>query len=227
MTKRSSLRLLGVLVAVAAFGLASTAWATTITISNTDPISIPAAGSATGAGKADPYPSSIVVGGILDVVVDLNVTLSSLSHSWTDDIYIVLEGPTGQSLVLWNDAGGGTSVLAVDITFDDEAPGKIPNFGPLGAGSYQVSQYGRIPGAAGTAPAPNPGFGGNLGLFDGLDANGTWNLWAFDDANFDTGVVMNGWSLTFETRPIPEPTAAVLFAVGTFVVGGTLRRQRR
>jgi hypothetical protein len=100
---------------------------------------------------------------------------------------------------------------------------------PVGSGSYQVSQYGSIPGTADTAPAPPFEDGDDLGVlgdFNYLDPNGTWDLYAYDDANGDDGFLSNGWSLTFETQPIPEPTAAVLFAVGTFVVGGTLRRRR-
>jgi hypothetical protein len=84
----------------------------------------------------------------------------------------------------------------------------------------------RFPTLPNTAPAPNPGFGGDLSRFDGLGPNGDWKLFAYDDANGDSGELAGGWSITFETRPIPEPTAAVLFAVGTFVGGGTLRRQR-
>ena len=69
--------------------------------------------------------------------------------------------------------------------------------------------------------------GGDLSLFNGLDPNGTWKLYAYDDSfSWGGGELVDGWSLTFETQPIPEPTAAVLFAVGSFVVGGTLRRQR-
>jgi len=220
MTKNRSLHFLGALLVAAAISIASTASATTISFANPDPISIPT------AGKADTYPSSIAVSGIVETVVDVNVTLSGLYHSYSDDLYFVLEGPSGQSIVLWNDAGGSTSLFNASIVFDDEAAGAIPDFGLFGSGSYQVSQYGSIPGAADTAPAPDPGFGGNLANFDGLDPNGTWNLYAYDDANGDYGTLSGGWSLTFETQPIPEPTAAVLFAVGSFVVGGTLRRRR-
>lgn len=125
-----------------------------------------------------------------------------------------------------NDAGGGNSFFA-SVVFDDEAAGPIPyTSAPSTGTSYQVSQYDSVPGGADTAPAPNPGLGGNLALFDGLDPNGAWNLYTYDDSFDDRGSVQGGWTLTFETQPIPEPTAAVLFAVGTFVVGGTLRRRR-
>ena len=220
MTKTQSLHLLGALFVAVTFGLASTASATTVSFVNTTAISIP------DSGKGNPYPTTINVGPIEEIVVDVNVTLIGLSHTWPDDLYFVLEGPTGASLVLWNDAGGSSDLFGISVIFDDEAAGPIPNFGPVVNPSYQVSQYGSIPGPSDTAPAPNPGFGGDLSRFDGLDPNGNWNLYVYDDASRDSGRLAGGWAITFDTKPIPEPTAAVLFAVGTFVVGGTLRRQR-
>ncbi len=221
--------LLSALFFAVAVGLAATASASTFTFANTDLISIPTAGTIPAAGKGDPYPSEIVVSGIpgTEEVVDLNVTLSGLSHSHSDDLYFVLEGPTGGSIVLWNDAGGNYALFGVSVVFDDGATGAIPNSGPVISGSYQVSQYGSIPPPDDTFPAPNPGMGGDLSLFNGLDPNGTWKLYAYDDSfSGGGGELVDGWSLTFETQPIPEPTAAVLFAVGTFVGGGRLRRQR-
>jgi subtilisin-like proprotein convertase family protein len=223
MTKSNSLHLLGALFLVLTVGLAGTASATIVSFANSSPIVIPE------AGKANPYPSSITVSGIIENVVDVDVTLSGLDHGYADDLYFVLKGPTGTAVVLWNDAGGNTALFGASVVFDDGAAFAIPDSGPVGSGSYQVSQYGSIPGTADTAPAPpfkDGDYLGVLGDFNNQGANGDWNLYAYDDANGDEGVLVDGWSLTFETQPIPEPTAAVLFAVGTFVVGGTLRRRR-
>lgn len=221
MTKILSPLLFGALFVAGTFGLAATASATTFTIANTDGISLPV------AGKATTYPSTISVAGVVDeIIVDINIELSGIVHDRADNLYFVLEGPTGESIVLWSDAGGDNPLFGISVVFDDEAAGPIPDSGPISAGSYQVSQFGSPPGAADTAPAPNPGFGGDLANFDGLDPNGDWKLYAYDDAFFGSGdASIAGWSITIETQPIPEPTAAVLFAVGTFVVGGTLRRR--
>jgi len=219
MTKTRSLRLLGALFVAVTFGFASTASADTISFANTNPITIT-------DGKASPYASSIAVSGIVETVVDVNVTLSGLTHPYANDLYFVLEGPGG-ALVLMNDAGGENPLFGVSVIFDDDPLlDPIPYSAPFGSGSYNVSQYDSPPPPADTAPAPNPGLGGNLGIFNFLDPNGTWNLYTYDDTFGGVGELAGGWSITFETRPIPEPTAAVLFAVGTFVVGGTLRRQR-
>jgi hypothetical protein len=229
MTKTNFLHLLGALFFALACGLASTASATTFNFANSQAISIPKAGTNPPAGQGDPYPSEILVSGIPEdeFVVDINLTLSGLSHDNADDLYFVLEAPTGESIVLWNDAGGNFPLFGVTVIFDDGAVGAIPNSGPVVSGDYQVSQYGSIPGPDDTFPAPNPGFGGDLSLFNGDDPNGTWKLYAYDDSFFGgKGELSDGWALTFETQPIPEPTAALLFAVGAFVVGGALRRQR-
>jgi subtilisin-like proprotein convertase family protein len=224
MKRSNTLRLATAVFAAALLGLASNASAAMYTFPNTDPISIPGSGS---SGQGDPYPSKILVAGITDeVVIDVNVTVNDVDHTFSDDIYIVLEGPTGQSLLLWNDAGGGANLFGIDITFDDQALAPIPDSASFTSGSYQVSQYDQPPGPADTAPAPYPGFGGSLADFNALDPNGTWNLFAYDDAGGDSGTAIGGWSISFDTRPIPEPSAALLFAVGSFVVGGTLRRRR-
>jgi hypothetical protein len=155
--------LLGAFVITIAFGVASAASALTETFTNPDTITVPT------AGQGSPYPSTINVAGIVETVVDVNVTLNDLSHTYASDLYFVLEGPTGQALVLMNDAGGGNSFFA-SVVFDDEAAGPIPyTSAPSTGTSYQVSQYDSVPGGADTAPAPNPGLGGNLALFDGLE----------------------------------------------------------
>ena len=109
--------------------------------------------------------------------------------------------------MLWNDAGGNYELFGVSVVFDDGASGAIPDSGPVVRGSYQVSQYGSIPLPDGPFPAPNPGMGGgDLSLFNGLDPNGTWKLYAYDDSfRWAGGELVDGWSLTFETQRSRNP----------------------
>ena len=44
----------------------------------------------------------------------------------------------------------------------------------------------------------------NLSTFDGMAANGTWNLWVVDDENLDMGSIAS-WSLTITTTGPPPP----------------------
>ncbi|MFM6671066.1 MAG: S8 family serine peptidase, partial [Dolichospermum sp.] len=56
--------------------------------SNPNPITIPDSGTST------PYPSTINVSGLSGNINSLKVTLTNLSHTWPDDIDVLLVGPT-------------------------------------------------------------------------------------------------------------------------------------
>src|SRR5205823_7554770 len=93
---RRSLRELLALVLIAAM-LASAfaaptrpARAATQTFTNPAAITIPS-----GPGAASPYPSTINVSGFTGSVVKVTVTLNNISHTFPDDVDILLVGPTG------------------------------------------------------------------------------------------------------------------------------------
>jgi large repetitive protein len=179
------------------------------------------------SGPANPYPSSILVSGTGTSLTSLTVDFFELGHIYPGDIYAVLEGPTGAAVVLMSDVGGDADITGVDLTFDDAAAGTIPDNGPIVSGTYQVSQYGdaeTLP-----APAPSPAFGTNLSTFAGLDPNGTWNLWLYDDANGDGGSLAGGWGLNLEFDPaqIPVPASALLLLTGLGTLAGVGRMRRR
>jgi extracellular elastinolytic metalloproteinase len=165
----------------------------------TAPITIPS------SGAGSPYPSANTVSGIGTSVSDVNVLLNGLSHTWPDDIDILLVGPQGQNLKILSDAGGSTDVVNANVTFDDSAAGLVPDSGPLATGSYRPSDY--EAGDTFPAPAPAPSGATTLATFNGTDPNGTWNLFVVDDAGGDTGSI-TGWCLEIVTAgPTPTPTA--------------------
>ncbi len=217
------LRMIQLAVACAAVLVAAVqVQAAITTFANTTSITVPT------DGIGDPFPSVISVSGITSVT-DLNVNLFGLSHTYPDDILLVLEGPTGAAVSLMSDAGDYHDVSSIDFSFDDEAAGKIPDLGPLTAGSYQVSQHNApetLP-----SPAPNIGFGGDLSMFDGLDPTGDWNLFVFDEASGDGGSFAGGWSLTFDASsssvasPVPEPSTFAIW--GLLALCGIGWRRRR
>ena len=214
-----SLWLLAAVVAVAGFCLAAPALAGAATFSNADPITINGATGQCGngtrvTGKATPYPSQIDVSG-LGTVSDVNVTLTGVSHTWSDDVGVLLVGPGGQSTILMADSGGSDDMNGLNLTFDDAAAGSLPDFSQIAGGTYAptvgTTQIGSTVGGCPhefPAPAPAGPYGSALSEFNGTDPNGTWSLYVTDDTAGDVGQISGGWSL--------EITAATYDFTGFF-----------
>jgi subtilisin-like proprotein convertase family protein len=151
---------------------------------------------ATGDGSPGaPYPSNISVSGLPTSGVSIkSVNINGLSHTWSDDIDIVLQSPTGTNVVLMSDVGGADPLGNVNYAFSDAGGPMNPTVGN-GSGTYHPTNNG----ASDTWPAPGPGtlsqaspamsdFTGNF--------NGVWKLFVADDTFFDTGNIAGGWSIT-------------------------------
>jgi len=151
------------------------------------------------SGQGAPYPSSILVSGLVGTVADVKVTLSGFGHEFPDDVDILLVGPAGQSVVLMADMGGFDTVGNVSLTFDDAAPAPVPNETLIVSGSYRPTREKRCCLFDGTAPAPAAPHAAALSAFDGTDPNGTWSLFVFDDGVGDQGALSGGWSLEIST----------------------------
>jgi PKD repeat protein/subtilisin-like proprotein convertase family protein len=154
-------------------------------------ISIPALGAAT------PYPSSNLVSGVAGTVIKTTVTLSNLSHTYPDDVDILLVGPSGQNVMLMSDCGGKNSnaITAVTLTFDDSAASALPDVNKILSGTYRPTDYGTndvMP-----SPAPTRPYGTALSVFNGSNPNGTWRLFVRDEFANDSGGITNGWTLKF------------------------------
>ena len=135
---------------------------------------------------ATPYPSTCVVSGVSGTVSDVNVNLDGMSHTFPDDVDMLLVSPDGQNAIFMSDAGGGTDIVSCNLTLDDEAAIVIPDATALACpGSYKPANY--EPGDPFPAPAPTPSGSVNLSTFDGGTTNGTWSLYIVDDASGDSG----------------------------------------
>lgn len=183
------------------------------TFANTNPIVIGANG--VPALPASPYPSTIAVSGVNGLVGKVTVTVSNLSHSYPDDIDMLLVSPEGQKTILMSDAGGQpgnpAGVSGITVTFDD-AGAQIPDEGPLLTGSYHPTDY--ESGDAFNSPAPAGAYVASLSTFAGANANGTWALYIMDDGSGDSGAISNGWSMAF-TLITPVNQVADLGLVAT------------
>jgi subtilisin-like proprotein convertase family protein len=170
--------------------------------SNNAPIAI---SDAATVGEADPYPAIFTVSGLTGMITDVDVELLGLTHTFPDDLDILLVSPNGTSLSIFSDAGGSADVVGVDVVLDDEAVAPIPDAGPLVAGGAQLSNY--VAGDTFPAPAPPIGVGTTLAAFDGANPNGTWLLFVVDDTGVDVGQ-LGGVRLQITTTGSPRTAFA-------------------
>lgn len=200
------------------------------TFSNATKITIPEPGFVPPPWPGLPHPSAIPVSGLTGTVTDVNVVLPKLDcardprsgEAWPEDFDLLLVGPTGANLVILSDVGGDDNVSHpapnLSITLDDAASQPLPINTQLASGTFKPtdddsdrayeSDSSDVRGGPGRdlfpAPAPAPSTSTILGVFNGTDPNGSWQLFASDDrAGFDRCELTNGWSLEITTA---QPT---------------------
>jgi subtilisin-like proprotein convertase family protein len=162
-----------------------------VTFANTGSITI------NDNAAATPYPSTISVAGLPGVISKLRITLKNLSHTYPDDIDILLVGPTGQSLILMSDVGGqAPGVSNVTLTFDDDSAFALDPSSNPPTGTYRPINFGA--GDTFPPPAPTPSAATTLQAFVGTNPNGNWSLFVVDDLGGDSGVIAGGWAVDFE-----------------------------
>ncbi|MCI0360198.1 MAG: hypothetical protein L0211_17105 [Planctomycetaceae bacterium] len=165
----------------------------------------PAAITINDNAVAAPYPSTINVAtpNVTASIVDVNATLTNISHTFPDDIGALLVSPSGAKVRLMADVGSGADILNVTLTFDDEAAGGLPDDAQIVSGSFDPTT-GVILGPSNAtpanfpAPAPASPYSGVMSAFDGVSASGTWNLFVLDDTVGDSGSIAAGWSLNIQ-----------------------------
>jgi uncharacterized repeat protein (TIGR01451 family) len=171
----------------------------TTTFSHTNPETIWIPVSET-IGPSFPFPSEIAVSGITGAVSKVTVTIHGLTHSYPDDLDVLLVGPTGEKVILMSDAGGGQDVYELNLVFDDDVFASLPNDGAVASGSYRPGDFGNP--EVFSPPAPDGPFSFQLSAFAGLDPNGIWQLYVEDDALQDIGNISQGWSLSVTTSNV-------------------------
>lgn len=165
----------------------------TRTFSNTGQISIP------GNGEATPYPVLIQAGGFKKgKIKDIDVTLRDFSHSFPDQVDILLVAPGGRNTLVMSDVGGNDNADNLTLRIDDQAIAEFPLSSQLVSGSFKPTNQGNLDNLP--APAPLTGQTVALSVFNGLNPNGTWQLFVRDDANMDNGEISGGWSLEITAK---------------------------
>lgn len=160
-----------------------------VDLANSTPVSTPL------LGLANPYPSSITVSGISSAIHRIRVSLLNLSHSFSDDLDILLVGPDGRATLLMSDCGGEFTINGATLTFDDGATNGLSDFSGISSGTVRPSNFGADADSF-AAPAPAGPYATNLSIFNGTDPNGTWSLFIMDDAEKDSGTLAGGWRLS-------------------------------
>lgn len=175
---------------------------------------IPVGAPVLTSGPAAPYPSTVAVSGLTAPIGEVKVRLNGFSHTYVDDLDVLLVGPGGQTCLLNRVGGGNPGVSDADYLFADDGA-TIPPVPTVGSGRYRPSQ--RPTTTFFPAPAPASPYGTSLAGFRGQDANGVWSLYIQDNAGGDVGE-MDGWTLLIteapssvvNTGPIAIPAAGTL-----------------
>src|SRR5215831_12936593 len=153
-------------------------------------------------GPATPYPINIVVTGLSGPVIDLNVGLTGLTHGFVSDIGVLLVGPAGQSVVLFDGIGGSTAVTNVNLTLDDQASGSLPCGSAVSSGTFKPTNC--IVGDVFPPPAPASGYGAVLSGLNGTNPNGTWKIFINDFVAPTGGSLAGGF---LQITIVPEPAS--------------------
>ncbi len=155
---------------------------------------------------ANPYGSPITVSGLSGQISSLTVSLNGLSHSIPRSVDVLLVSPNGAGLVLLSDAGGGSAVSNVDLTFDDNATNIVGQ--PIVSGTFRPTDTsGNIDFFSDPAPYL-PYFSGgtpSLSNFNGFSPNGEWKLYVMSSVFAGSGMIQGGWTLNITTTPITPP----------------------
>ncbi len=182
-------------VLAAALIVAAAPLATAQSFSSSAAIRMPRGQPAVTRGPADPYPSEIVISGIAGPVTAITVTLSNISHSHPTDLDVLLQSPSGRTVVLMSDCGGGADVNGLTLTFRNDAPLKLPDSVALTSGAFRPTDFG-VNGDQLPLPAPQRPFTGRaLSALAAESVNGVWRLWVADDSDGDAGSI-GGWSIS-------------------------------
>lgn len=200
--KRSASAILLVVALALALGACATTGTPTppsVTRAFDNPAALTVPGeAAVTEGPASPYPSAIVVTDMPASVTKVVVTLRALSHSFPDDLDVLLVGPAGQHVLLMSDVGGSADAVDLTLLLDAFAIGALPDASPLQSGTFRPMNFGEPEDFP--MPAPAGPYTTDLTVFGGTDPNGTWNLYVVDDEIGDIGALAGGWSLSISAR---------------------------
>lgn len=159
-------------------------------------------------GAATPYPSTIEVSGVSGSIVSVVVRLNGLSHTFPDDLDIVLVGPSGQAVMLMSDVGGATPITNVNLVFDANAAANLPDAGPITSGTYRPTNIGSNDVMPSDPNLPAGPYGTALSVYNLTNPNGIWRLYVAEDDGGSSGS-LTSWQLDIVTIDLQTALASV------------------
>lgn len=195
-------------------------WSITITagFAFTNPAAITINSSAAPPTPATPYPSTIIVSGLSGIVSKVTLSLNGYSHTFPDDVDMMLVAPNGEKMIFNSDTCGTAAITNLNLTFDDSAAAIIPDSGTCVSGAtYRPSNVGTADPFAAPAPAPTyptdsaapAGTATLASKFNNINPNGAWSLYIVDDADGDAGTIAGGWTLNLTTVTTTAAPASI------------------
>ncbi|MEZ4771676.1 MAG: M12 family metallo-peptidase [Bacteroidia bacterium] len=130
------------------------------------PLTIPAFGAPLTVQSIVVVPANITI-------ADVNVKNLNFTHSWINDLDVVLQGPSNKTATLFSRICGENDE-DFDLNLDDEALSATFPCPPVGGGTFRPKD--------------------SLAVFDGMNSAGIWILKVTDNENFDGGM-LNSWTL--------------------------------
>jgi subtilisin-like proprotein convertase family protein len=151
-------------------------------------MTIPQGAPGTTSGQAYPYPSRVYVPEEGVVPSKIRVQIWNLTHTFPDDLDMLLVSPTGTKFLLMSDAGGSTDVSNLSFVVDPNLVPLLPDSTALGPGEFGPANYDGGDLDSFPAPAPPGPYVAGTGLPE-RDPRGYWDLYVIDDAGSDVGSI--------------------------------------
>jgi cysteine-rich repeat protein len=136
---------------------------------------------------------AVLASALSGVVLDVDVTMD-LAHPTADQLDVHLVGPSGRTVTLSTDNGGGNDDVFAGATFDDQASGT-----PSAPNARNVTYANQV--AVGSIQPEAA-----MSAFVGEAAAGPWALVVVDDNGGSSGM-LRSWSLAITTASSLPPAA--------------------
>jgi subtilisin-like proprotein convertase family protein len=149
---------------------------------------------------ASPYPSTVTVSGLKKAkITDVDLILRELRHDVAADIDILLAAPDNRNALVMSDSGLVAAGVTLDL--DDSAAMLLPDDETnLSSGTFRPVNYAD---SSDTDTFPFvtfvPSAQSSLGVFNGANPNGEWQLFVRDDAELLAGT-LGGWTLEITAK---------------------------